>query len=59
MVGNKGKIDTLGKVFRVNSVGFIDPEHDDDTAITHIATRLTPELNTGKIKNKQKLKLSA
>ena len=50
MVGNKGKIDTLG---------FIDPEHDDDTAITHIATRLTPDLNIGKIKSKQKIKLKA
>ena len=50
MVGNKGKIDTLG---------FIDPEHDDDTAITHIASRLTPDLNIGKIKSKQKIQLKA
>ena len=50
MVGNKGKIDTLG---------FIEPEGESDVAITHIASRLTPELYTGKVKNKQKIKLNA
>lgn len=50
MVGNKGKIDTLG---------FIDADNDADIAVTHIATRLTPDLNLGKIKSKQKIKLSA
>jgi hypothetical protein len=51
MVGNnKGKIDTLG---------FIDPDKDSDVAITHIASRVTPELHTGKVKNKEKIKLSA
>ena len=50
MVGNKGKIDTLG---------FIDADHDEDTAITHIATRLSPELNTGRIRSKAKIQLRA
>lgn len=50
MLGNKGKIDTLG---------FIDAENDCDTAITHIHTRLSPDLSNGKIKSKQKIKLRA
>ena len=40
-------------------IGFIDPEGESDVGITHIASRLTPELYTGKIKNKEKIKLSA
>jgi hypothetical protein len=40
-------------------LGFINAESDEDVAVTHIASRITPELQTGKVKSKEKIKLSA
>lgn len=59
MVGNKGKIDTLGRLFYFINIGFIDPEGESDIGITHIASRITSELQNGKVKNREKIKLSA
>ena len=59
MLGNKGKIDTLGKFLFINTLGFIDADHDEDTAVTHIATRISPDFNTGKIKSLKKIQLRA
>lgn len=50
MEGNRSKTDSLG---------FIVPDHVPDRAITHVHTRMKPELNIGQIKNKLMLDLKA